>query len=108
MKKLNYSNFELIESVIKDLNFNYKADGCEKLETLKTCWIETIGNKIANFTKVSHISDDNILTILCADSFVANELYISKDRILKLLKEKTEKTGINIEDIIFNYKQWKE
>ena len=68
MKKIDYSNFELIENIIKDINFNYKKDSYEKLDNIKYYWIETIGNKISKLTKVYKITDDNILTIICADS----------------------------------------
>jgi len=105
---MEYSNFERIEDVIKQIDFNYKADDWKKLDDLKVCWIETIGNKISKLTKVFQISDDNVLTVLCADSFVANELYVSKEKIMELMNEKNKKTGINIKDIKFNYKQWKE
>ncbi len=108
MKKLNYSNFELIENIIKDINFNYKKDNCEKLENVKDCWVETIGKKISSIAKVYKITDDNILTILCSDSYAANELYLSKEKIIEILNKKTEKFKIKIEDIIFSYKQWKE
>ncbi len=108
MKKLNYSNFELIEDIIKSIDFNYRESDCEKLEFLSKFWIETIGNKISQLTKVFQLSDDNVLTVLCADSFVANELYISKEKIIELINKKTSKQGINIKDIRFNYKKWKE
>ena len=53
-------------------------------------------------------SADNILTVVCSDSFVANELYLEKNKLTKLMNEKTKNLGIEIKDIRFNYKKWKE
>ena len=76
MKKLNNSNFELLEDIIKNLDFNYDPSHNQTLEKLECYWNETIGNKISKFSKVLEISDDNVLTVICADSFIANELYL--------------------------------
>lgn len=108
MKRLNNSNFELIQDVIKTLEFNYNPDHNQTLENLNCYWNDTIGNKISKFSKVFEISADNVLTVTCADSFIANELYFEKSRLLAKMNEKTEKLGIKIRDIKFDYKKWKE
>lgn len=100
--------FESLQSVIKDLQFNYDESKFETDEKLAGYWIETVGNKISQFSKVLDFSADNILTIVCSDSFVANELYLEKDKLTKLMNEKTKNLGIEIKDIRFNYKKWKE
>ena len=100
--------FESLQSVIKDLQFNYDEGKFETDEKLAGYWIETVGNKISQFSKVLEFSADNILTIVCSDSFVANELYLEKDKLTKLMNEKTKNLGIEIKDIRFNYKKWKE
>ena len=94
MGKINYSNFETLDEIIKNINFN--------------CWVEVVGKKISKFSKVLDISDDNKLTIVCADSFVANELYLEKVKLLAMMKEKAHNLGINIIDMNFNYKKWKD
>lgn len=108
MKRLNNSNFELIQDVIKTLEFNYNPEHNQTLENLNCYWNDTIGNKISKFSKVFEISADNVLTVTCADSFIANELYFEKSRLLAKMNEKTEKLGIKIRDIKFDYKKWKE
>lgn len=100
--------FESLQSVIKDLQFNYDESKFETDEKLAGYWIETVGNKISQFSKVLDFSADNILTIVCSDSFVANELYLEKNKLTKLMNEKTKNLGIEIKDIRFNYKKWKE
>lgn len=108
MKRINNSNFELIEDVIKELEFNYTEDKAEKIEKLTGYWIETVGNKISQFSKVLEVSADNIVTIVCADSFIANELYFEREQLIMKVNEKAKNLGITIKDIRFNYKKWKE
>ncbi|MGM9993709.1 MAG: DciA family protein [Candidatus Avigastranaerophilus sp.] len=108
MKRLNNSNFELLREVFKEMHFEKETSTIEAREELFNSWEEIIGDKIAKLSKVWELSADNILTIACADSFVANELYFVKDKIFSLVEEKAEKLGIKIKDIKFNYKIWKE
>ena len=55
------------------------------------------------------VSADNNLTIVCSDSFVANELYLNKSNILNTLREKFVEQGIekDIVDLNINYRRWK-
>lgn len=108
MEKRNNPYFESLQNVIKDLNFNYDETKVEKEEKLAEYWKETVGNKISQFSKFYEFSADNVLTIVCSDSFVANELYLEKDKLTRIMKEKSENLGIKIKDIKFNYKKWKE
>lgn len=107
MEKLNNSNFELLKNIFKDISFDYDETQTEAKEELFKSWEEIIGNKISKMSKMYEISDD-VLTIACSDSFVANELYFEKEKIMSLIEEKAQKLGIKIKDIKFNYKIWKE
>ena len=109
MKRINNSNFELLQDVIKELEFNYVEDKFQNIEKLANYWIETVGDKISKFSKVLELSDDNMLTIVCADSFVANELYLKKDNLLKSMCKKIAEQGIKLEvaDLNINYRRWK-
>ena len=108
MKKLNNSNFELIEDVIKDLDFNYNPDNEKILEEINKYWCSVVGEKICTFSKIVNISENKILTVSCSDSFVANELYFEKEKILNYMNKNAQNLGIEIKDIKFNYKKWKE
>ena len=109
MARLNYSNFELIEDVIGSLKFNFSESEAEKLKRLEDIWTEIAGNKYLQYTKVLEVSADNNLTIVCSDSFVANELYLNKSNILNTLREKIVEQGIAIDivDLNINYRRWK-
>lgn len=108
MKKLHNSNFELIQDVIKDLDFNYNPSNQEQLEQINKYWSDVVGKKISKLSRVTGLSSENILTVVCSDSFVSNELYFEKQNLLKFMNKNIENMGINIKDIKFDYKKWKE
>ena len=108
MKKINNSNFELIEDVIKTIDFDYDRSVQKNMGYLKEFWENTVGEKISEISRVYSISKDNTATIVCENSFIANELYLEKDNLLKKMNEKIDKTGIKLKDIKFDYKKWKE
>ncbi len=108
MEKIRYTNFELLEDIIKSIDFSYNPEAAQTKKNLQNFWEETVGKKIVKLAKVYDFSADNILTIVCADSFVSNELYLEKEKLLTTMNKKTEKLGIKIEDVIFNYKKWEE
>lgn len=107
MKRLNYSNFELVQDIIGDLKINYNSDNYRIVESLNEYWRETVGENVAKYSKLINFSK-NIITVTCADSFVANELYLRKAKILEFMSKKITNLGIKIEDIKFDYKKWKE
>ena len=108
MKRINNSNFELLEDIIKTIDFNYNPDSQNVVNELNVLWREVVGNKISKYSKVYEISSDNNLTIICADSYISNELLFNKNKLIDFMNEKTKKLGIKIEDIRFDYKKWKE
>ncbi len=108
MKKINNSNFELLEEIIKNLDLKYNQEANQNLEQLKNYWRDILGSNLSKLSKVYNFSADNILTIVCADSYAANELYFEKEKLIKYMNEKVQNLGIIIKDIKFDYKKWKE
>ncbi|MCD7740202.1 MAG: DUF721 domain-containing protein [Candidatus Gastranaerophilales bacterium] len=108
MKKINNSDFELLKDIIKNLDIKSRQESSRILEQLKSYWQDILGKKISKLSKVYDYSAGNVLTVVCADSFIANELYFEKDRLINYMSEKTDKLGIIIKDIKFDYMKWKE
>ena len=108
MKKINNSNFELLEDIIKTIDFNYHPNEYQRLEEINKYWEETVGSKISKYSKVYGFSTDNNLTIVCADSFIANELLFNKEKLIERMNKKIKNMGIKIKDIKFDYKKWEE
>ena len=108
MKKINNSDFESIQNIINNIDFHYEETNQKAQADLFNSWEEIIGNKISKFSKLFEISADNVLTVICRDSFIANELYYEKEKIFSLINKKAEKLGIKLKDIRFDYRKWKE
>ncbi len=108
MKKLNNSNFELIEDIIKTIDFKYDDKHQKKIDCLEEFWVDIAGVKLSQISRVYDVLKDDIIVVICKDSFIANELYLKKDKLLKEMKEKSKELGINIKDMKFNYKKWKD
>ena len=109
MAKLNYSNFELIEDVIGSLKFNFSESEAERLKKVEDIWFQIVGEKYLKYTKVLELTADNNLTVVCSDSFVANELYLNKNKLLNSMRKKIVEMGIKIDivDLNINYRRWK-
>ncbi len=108
MTRINNSNFELIEDIIKTIDFNYNQNEQKRMEDINIIWKETVGNKVSEYSKVYGFSADDILTIICADSFISNELLFNKEKLIGIMNKKMQKMGIKIKDIRFDYKKWEE
>ncbi len=108
MKKLPNSNFALLQDIFKELNIEYNEKAVDNSEKLSEYWGETVGEKISKFSKVLKLTSDNTLIIVCSDSYAANELYYVKAKLIEEMNEKVKNLGIEIQDIKFDYKKWKE
>ncbi len=108
MKRINNSNFETIQDIIKGLDLKYNPQKDQQIKSLAQIWKDIAGKKISRYSKVYDFSDNNILTVACSDSVTANELYLGKEKIQKYINEKIQNLGIIIKDIRFDYKKWKE
>ena len=95
-----------MKEIIESLNLKYNEEKINTEQIISECWNETAGGKIRKFAKFYGFSDKNILTVVCENSFVSNELFNSKSELLKILNEKLKASNIEIRDIIFDYKKW--
>jgi|GEM_PF-4505052 len=108
MSKLSGQNFELIQDIIKTLDFSFEKSMIDKIGQLQKILEETEAGKFVPMPRVYDILENGTAVIVCADSFIANELYFEKEKLLKTMKEKADKLGIRIKDLKFDYKKWKE
>ena len=108
MKKLNNSNFELLEDIIKTIDFNYDIGLQKNKELFCKYWAEIVGDNISQISKVYDIQSDGTVIIVCENSYVANELFMEKENLICKMIKKTENMGITIKDIKFDYRKWKE
>lgn len=105
MNKLNNSDFESLENIIKSIDFDYNPGEQKKEDKLADIWKNITGEKISEMTKVIGYSK-NTITVSCCDSYVANELYNAKEKLIKLLMKDLQQSDITVTDIKFEYKTW--
>ncbi len=106
MDKIKYSNFESIKDIMDSLDLGYDKNQEMNKQLLFDSWEEVIGKKISSVSKLTEINDKGILKVSCANSFVANELFLSKKNIIEILSQKTKELNIEIKDLNFEYKNW--
>lgn len=106
MKKIKYSDFENINDIIQQFDFNYDAPKEDGKLLLFNSWESLVGSKIASVSMPIELTEKAILKISCANSFVANELFMQKQNLMTLLKEKAQELNLEIKDLMFDYKNW--
>lgn len=106
MKKIRYSQFESINDVIGQIDFKYDAPLEAKKQQLFDEWMDVVGKKLSAVSKPIEVTKNNVLIISCANSFIANELFLVKNNLLELLQEKVQDLNIEINDLKFDYMSW--
>ena len=66
---------------------------------LEETWKDCVVEKISELSRPTKVSEDGILTISCANSLVANELYLERNNLLQIVREKFSNLGIDIKVI---------
>ena len=90
----NNSDFQTAAEIIKSLNLKCDVSYEEKIQEFISQWEDTVGNKLAKFSKPQQFSSDGILFIKCKNSVAANEIFSLKAQINAELKAKAEKLEI--------------
>ncbi len=106
MGKIKYSNFESIQEIMGQFDFKHNESDEANKQAFFDSWKEMVGKKIAEVTKPIGISSQNVLIISCANSYIANELFLSKSTFLELIQEKAKELNLEIRDLKFDYKSW--
>lgn len=95
MLKDDTCNFETPADIIKSLNFTVEKDFSGKVEALFAEWENVVGEKLAKYSKPKKLTEDGILIVSCKNSVVGNELFNSRIKFNKILKEKAKKNQID-------------
>ena len=104
MENRNHSDLQSIKEILSTITLDVKISEAD-IEALKTCWKESVGEKISELSTPDSFSDDGILTISCTSPLVANELYLECNNLLQIMREKTENMGIEIKGLRFDTKK---
>lgn len=99
-------NFSNISDIIGDNFFDSKkAQIALKHSTIFSFWGQIVGKKFINSSKPMSIRNFK-LYVSCENSFVVQELMMYKKVLLKKLLPYSSALGVEISDILFEYKNW--
>ncbi len=94
--------FEILNDSFLD---SKKAQIAVKYSTIFSFWPQIVGSKFADSSKPIAIKNFK-LHVVCENSFVVQELLMYKKIILNKLLPYCKPLGVEISDILFEYKNW--
>lgn len=105
-KEILYTDFNSAACIIDNVMQNPKLKIGLKKATIFKFWSKVAGKKFEKYSKAQGLSENNILTVACANASVSSELTMFKSDILKKINLYSKPLGVEITDIIFSHKIW--
>lgn len=105
-KKILYTKFESAGDILSSVLRNTDLQAGIKKTTLTKFWGKIVGKKFEEVSKPVSLSNQGLLTVACANSYVTSELMMFKPDILKKLAPYAKSLDINVKDINFSHKIW--
>jgi len=93
MKTKRNNEFNLIKDIMKDVLQENKLQKGMDLVLVKEAWAEVMGNGVNTYTKNIQFKNGTLIVELTS-SVLREELSYGKDKIVRLLNEKLNKTLI--------------
>lgn len=97
----------LSSSTFKNILDSTKLDVLAKHSTIFSFWKDIAGSKFAKFTRPNKIKADKLF-VSAKSPVVVQELNLHKAILLKKINSYSMPLGIEINDIVFNYKNFNE
>lgn len=98
-------NIFSISDILNDGLFGSNKSSAIKYSTIFSFWGQIAGKKFLKTTKPYQIKGSKMY-VTCENSFVVQEMIMYKKILLDKLKPYCEPLGVNIADIVFDYKNW--
>lgn len=108
MKKILYSGLDNIGDVVNSIVKRTDLQNGIQKSMLFKFWGKIVGKKFKKITRPVSINNNGELIVACANSMVTSELLLFKTDIQKKMLPYTKSLDINISDIVFSHKIWKE
>ena len=106
MEKILYSKFENVGDLLDRFKKSFKPKEKSKVTTLFLTWKEIVGDKMAGMSKPVGLSKNKTLIVVCKNSLITQELYLTKARILKAVQFYAESLNLKVNDVCFSHKDW--
>lgn len=107
-KKVTYTDFEGIDSVIADMLNNKDIKKAVTRSNLYRFWQSVVGEKFGAKSRPYSMIGGGVMVIACANNVVAQELLYQKAMILKKFSPYLKSLKITLKDIKFDPKKWVE
>lgn len=99
-------NFSNLSDILKDSFVDSKrVHNAFKYSTLFSFWSQIAGKKFENTSKPYSIKNSKLF-VSCENSYVVQELLMYKNILLKKILPYSSALGIDVLDIVFDYKNW--
>lgn len=106
MKKVLYTNFDGIDSIIESMLGSKEMKKAITRNNLYKFWEKTVGAKFAKISFPYGMAPNNIMIISCKNAVVAQELLFKKQEILESIKPYAKSLQMKIVDLRFDPKKW--
>lgn len=106
MKKILYTKFKNIDTLIAKLSETKEFKKAIKRSNLYKFWKMAAGEKLAAYSKPYSMLRGDIMVIACKTPVVAQELMLRKSKLLLKLQPYTESLKIKVKDLKFDSKKW--
>lgn len=106
MKKVLYTDFEGIDTVIADLMQNKDIKKAVTRSNLYKFWKKVVGEKFADRSKPFSMIGAGVMVVACENAVVAQELTLMKLQIITKFAPYLKSLKINLKDLKFDSKKW--
>src|SRR5574344_1103486 len=106
MKKVLYTDFEGIDTVIADLIENKDIKKAVTRSNLYRFWKKIVGEKFADKSKPFSMIGGGTMVIACENSVVAQELTFIKLQLIQKFAPYLKSLRITLKDLKFDSKKW--
>ena len=109
MEKILYTDFDgMDELVAKLLSKDQILQRAMKRSNLYTFWTKVVGKPFDTKSKPHGMIGANTMVIACENAVVVQELTLRKKQILKKYAPYVKPLNIELKDIVFDVKKWKQ
>lgn len=108
MKKVLYTDFVSTEEIISEMLEQKDIKKAITRSNLYKFWSKVVGEKFASKSRPYSMMGGGVMVVACENNVVAQELILKKTQILSKFKPYVKSLKMNVKDLKFDAKKWKE
>ena len=106
MKKILYTDFEDVSSIIETMLTSKELKKAITRNNLYKFWTKIVGKKFSDKSKPYGMVGSGVMIIACQNAVVAQELVLQKAQILEKFQPFLKSLHLKVNDIKFDCKKW--